>query len=278
MARGGPGGVGRVEVPDLVGIAVPEARRKGHEAALLRWSIATGRQTDPVTSSGSSSVFAGFRFPREVIALAVRWYLRYGLSYRDVEELLAERGITVDHVTIYRWVQRFTPEFIEAARPCRRAPGNRGFADETYIKVAGKWAYLYRAIDQHGQVIDVLLSARRDLAAARRFFTRALRAGTVPAEVTTDRAPAYLRVLDELAPSALHTVERYANNPIETDHGRLKARLRPMRGLKRHRSARILAAGHAFVQNLRRGHYDIASDAPAHHKLRTIFDELALVI
>jgi transposase-like protein len=127
-------------------------------------------------------------FPREVIAVAVRWYLRYGLSYRDVEELLAERGITVDHVTIYRWVQRFTPEFIEAARLCRHAPGDRWFADETYLKVAGRWTYLYRAIDQHGQVIDVLLSERRDLAAARRFFTRALRSGTVPAEVTTDRA------------------------------------------------------------------------------------------
>jgi IS6 family transposase len=133
-------------------------------------------------SSGSSSVVAGFRFPREVIAVAVRWYLRYGLSYRDVEELLAERGVTVDHVTIYRWVQRFTPEFIEAARFCRQAPGDRWFADETYVKVAGRWAYLYRAIDQHGQVIDVMLSARRDLAAARRFFTRALRAGTVPVE------------------------------------------------------------------------------------------------
>ena len=101
-----------------------------------------------------------------------------------------------------------------------------------------------------------------DLAAARRFFARALRAGTVPAEVTTDRAPAYPRVLDELIPSALHTVERYANNPVETDHGRLKARLRPMRGLKRHRSARILAAGHAFVQNLRRGHYELATESP----------------
>jgi IS6 family transposase len=133
---------------------------------------------------------------------------------------------------------------------------------ETYIKVAGRWAYLYRAIDQHGQIIDVFLSARRDLAAARRFFTRALRVGTVPAEVTTDRAPVYPRVLDELVPSALHTVEQYANNPIEADHGRLKARLRPMRGLKRHRSARILAAGHAFVQNLRRGHYDVATDPP----------------
>ena len=219
----------------------------------------SGRQTGQVTSSGRSSAFAGYRFPREVIAVAVRWYLRYGLSYRDVEELLAERGVTVDHVTIYRWVQRFTPEFIEAARYCRHAPGDRWFADETYVKVAGRWTYLYRAIDQHGQVIDVLLSQRRDLAAARRFFTSALRAGTIPAEVTTDRAAAYPRVLDELIPSALHTVEQYANNPVETDHGRLKARLRPMRGLKRHRSARILAAGHAFMQNLQYRHPDNAS-------------------
>ena len=208
--------------------------------------------------------------------MAVRWYLRYGLSYRDVEELLAERDITVDHVTVYRWVQRFTPEFIEAARLCRRAPGDRWFVDETYVRVAGRWTYLYRAIDQHGQVIDVLLSVRRDLAAARRFFIRALRAGTVPAEVTTDRAPAYPRVLDELIPSALHTVERYANNPVETDHGRLKARLRPMRGIKRHRSARILATGHAFAQNLRRGHYELATrrrrPPPAPRRLRPARD------
>jgi transposase-like protein len=148
-----------------------------------------------MSSSGSSSMFAGFRFPREVISVAVRWYLRYALSYRDVEELLAERGVTVDHVAVYRWVQRFTPEFIEAARPGRHAPGDRWFVDETYVKVAGRWAYLYRAVDQYGQVIDVLLSACRDLAAARRFFTRALRVGTIPAEVTTDRAHVYPRVL-----------------------------------------------------------------------------------
>ncbi len=116
-----------------------------------------------------------------------------------------------------------------------------------------------------------LVSVRRDLAAARRFFTRALRAGTVPAEVTTDRAPFYPRVLDELVPAALHVSEQYANNPVEADHGRLKARLRPMRGLKRQRSALILAAGHAFVQNLRRGHYDL-------HRLRKAFDDLAIVI
>jgi transposase-like protein len=235
-------------------------------------------ETDLVTARRTTSVFADFRFPPEVVSLAVRWYLRYGLSYRDVEELLAERGITVDHVSVYRWVQRFTLEFIEAARPCRYTPGDRWFADETYLKVAGTWTYLYRAVDQHGQVIDVMVSTRRDLAAARRFFARVLRAGTVPAEVTTDRAPAYPRVLDELVPSALHTVEQYANNPIEADYGRLKARLRPMRGLKRHRSARILAAGHAFVQNVRRGHYDIATEVPSCHRLRIAFDDLALAI
>jgi transposase, IS6 family len=230
-----------------------------------------------VRTRSTTSAFSGFRFPPEVISVAVRWYLHYGLSYRDVEELLAERGITVDHVTVYRWVQRFTPEFIEAARPCRHAPGDRWFVDETYLKVAGWWAYLYRAVDRYGQVIDVLLSARRDLAAARRFFTRALRAGTVPAEVTTDRAQVYPRVLDELAPSALRTVEQHANNPIEADHGRLKARLRPMRGLKRHRSAQVLTAGHALVQNLprplRHRHRD-----PRTHRLRIAFDDLALMI
>ena len=223
-------------------------------------------------------MFAGFRVPRKVISLAARWYLRCGLSHRDVEELLAERGITVDHVTINRWVQRFTPEFIEAARPGRHAPGDRWPAEETYLKVAGQWAYLYRAIDQHGQAIDVFLPARRDLAAARRFFARALPAGTVPAEVTTGRAPVYPRELDELAPSALPTVEQHANNPIEADQGQRKARLRPMRGLQRYRPARILAAGHAFVPNLRRGHHDIATEVPSHHRLCAAFDDLTHAI
>jgi transposase-like protein len=104
-------------------------------------------------STSGSSAPAGYRFPREVIAVAVRWYLRYALSYRDVEELLAERGIEVDHVTVYRWVQTFTAEFIDAARPARHVVGNRCFLDETYVKVAGCWIYLYRAVDQHGQVI-----------------------------------------------------------------------------------------------------------------------------
>ncbi len=130
--------------------------------------------------------------------VAVRWYLRYGLSYRDVEELLAERGIEVDHVTVFRWVQRFTPLLIDAARPCRHSPGDRWFADETYVKIAGRWVYLYRAIDQFGQVIDVLVSKKRDLTATRRFFTQALTTTTLtPVEVITDKAAVYPRVLDE---------------------------------------------------------------------------------
>jgi transposase, IS6 family len=223
-----------------------------------------------------SSAPAGYRFPREVIGVAVRWYLRYSLSYRDVEELLAERGVEVDHVTVYRWVQRFTAEFIDAARPARHAAGNRWFIDETYVKVAGRWTYLYRALDQHGQVIDVLLSTVRDGAAARRFFACALRFGPVPAEVVTDRAPVYPRLVDEVVPAARHVTEQYANNAIEADHGRLKARLRPMRGFKSLASARAIAAGHAFVQNLRRGHYALTDDAPVHDRVRVAFDELAL--
>jgi transposase-like protein len=226
-----------------------------------------------------SSAFAGFRFPPDVIVLAVRWYLRYGLYYRDVEELLAERGIEVDHVTVYRWVQRFTPALVEAARPCRHGVGDRWLVDETYLKVAGVWRYLYRAIDQFGQIVDVYLSPRRNAGAARRFFAAAI-AGTqtTPAEVVTDRAPAYPTVLDELAPGAFHNVERYANNAIECDHGRLKARLRPMRSLKGDRTARVIVAGHAFVQNIRRGHYELGVDARQSQRLIEAFAELVLAV
>jgi transposase-like protein len=228
--------------------------------------------------SAPRSSFAGFRFPPEVIVVAVRWYLRYGLSYRDVEELLAERGITVNHVSVYRWVQRFTPLLIDAARPCRHATGDRWFVDETYVKIAGRWVDLYRAIDQFGQVIDVLVAEKRDMAATRRFFTRALEHGPSPTEVTTDRAPAYLRVLDELVPTACHVTEQYANNAIEADHGRLKSRLRPMRGLNQLRCARVISAGHAFLQNILRGHDDLRTEEVVNRRVMTAFDELVLAI
>jgi transposase-like protein len=177
-------------------------------------------------------------------------------------------------------VQRFTPLLADAARFARHSPGDRWYVDETYIKVNGVWRYVYRAVDQHGQAIDVLLSARRDAAAARRFFTRALRTLKVmPSEVVTDAAPVYPAVLDELLPSAWHHVEQYENNPIEADHGQLKRRLRPMRGLQTDRTAQVVIAGHAFVQNLRRGHYDIALDTPpGANRLAAAFAGLARAI
>ena len=171
-------------------------------------------------------------------------------------------------------MQTFTSEFIDAARPARHCAGDRWFVDETYVKIAGLWTYLYRAVDQHGQVIDVLVSERRDAAAARAFFTRALTHGPAPVEVTTDRAPVYPRVIAEHAPRARHVLEQYANNVVEADHGRFKARLRPMRGLKTIHAARTIAAGHAFVQNLRRGHYEITAELPVHDRVRAAFDEL----
>jgi transposase-like protein len=196
-----------------------------------------------------------------------------------VKELLAERGVEVDHVTIFRWVQRFTPLLIDAARPCRHVTGDRWFVDETYVKIAGRWVYLYRAIDQFGQVIDVLVAENRDMAATRRFFTRALEHGPSPTEVTTDRAAAYPRVLEELVPDVCHVTERYANNAIEADHGRLKSRLRPMRGLKQLHCAQVICAGHAFIQNIRRrGHYQLGAEKVVTLRVLTAFDELVLAI
>jgi transposase, IS6 family len=199
--------------------------------------------------------------------------------HRDVEELLAERGVHVDHVTGYRWVQRFTPLLAEAARPCRHAVGDRWQVDETYVKVAGRWRYVYRAIDRFGQVIDVFVSSRRDATAARRFFQQAIgTTATIPVEVATDQAAADPAMLDELLPMAWHRTQQYANNRVEADHGRLKARLGPMRGLKQDRSARVVIAGHAFVQNLRREHYELAVEEPVTLRLAVAFDELALAI
>ena len=226
-----------------------------------------------------SSAFAGYRFPPEVIVVAVRWYLRFGLSYRDVEELLAERGVDVDHVTVYRWVQRFTPLLIEAARPCRHAVGDRWFVDETYVKVAGAWRYVYRAVDSRRQVIDVYMSTRRNTEAARRFFDRALADHARPVEVVTDKAPPLLAAVDDVLPDALLVTDRWSNNRIEADHGRLKARLRPMRSLKRDRTASVVIHGHAFVQNLRRGHYELGVDALCQQlRLAAAFDEPADMI
>jgi transposase-like protein len=176
-------------------------------------------------------------------------------------------------------VLRFTPLLADAARPCRHRGGDRWQVAETYVKVAGRWRYVYRAIDQFGQVIDVFVSSRRDTKAAQRFFERAIGTTRIaPTEVSTDQAPVYPAVLEELLPAAWHRTDRYANHRAECDHGRLKARLGPMRGLKQDRSARVIIAGHAFVQNLRRGHYELAIEEPVNRRVAVAFDELALTI
>ena len=169
------------------------------------------------------------------------------------------------------------------SRRCRHAAGDRWqgrwFVDETYVRVAGRWRYVYRAIDQFGQVIDVYVSPRRDGKAARRFFEKAIgTTGIAPDEVVTDQAPTYQLVLDALLPAVWHRTDRYANNRIEADHSRLKARLRPMRGMQQDRSARIVIAGHALVQNLRRGHYELAVEEPANKRLAVAVAELAVAL
>ena len=171
-------------------------------------------------------------------------------------------------------MQRFTPLLIDAARPCRHAVGDLWFVDETYVKVSGVWRYAYRAVDQHGQILDVFVSKRRDTTAAEWFFARALRDHGEPAEVTTDKSPVLARVIGDLLPGGFHDTEQYANNRVEADHGRLKARLRPMRGLKRDRTASVIVRGHAFVQNLRRGHYELGLEANRAARLEAAFDEL----
>ena len=184
----------------------------------------------------------------------------------------------MDHVTLFRWVQRFTPELIDAARPRRHATRDRWFVDKTYVKVNGVWRYVYRAIDQNGQVIDLFVSKHRDIASARKFLATSLLAHRIPTEVITDRAADLANVIDELIPAAFHNTGQYENNRCEADHGRLKARLRPMRGLKTDRTASVVIRGHAFVQNVRRGHYELGVEASPVFRLAAAFDELQLVI
>jgi transposase, IS6 family len=167
---------------------------------------------------------------------------------------------------------------VEAARPCRHAVGGHWFVDETYVKVCGTWRYVYRAVDHNGQIIDVFLSRKRDLKATAGFFAAAIDSHGGPTEITTDRAHALIRAVVELMPAALHDTTRYANNRVEADHGLLKARLRPMRGLKRDRTASVVIRGHAFIQNLRRGHYELGVHALPGLTVAAAFDELEMAV
>src|SRR6266487_4187928 len=206
----------------------------------------------------SISAFSRRAFPDDVIALAVRWYVRYRLSYAEVSEWLAERGVLVDQSTIYRWVQRFLPLFGQAARKYRQPVGLDWRVDETYARIRGRWHYIYRAIDGCGQIVDAYISPTRDMVAARTFFEQAIASTrTTPRRVITDKAASYRPALATAVPGVRHRTGRYRTNGIERDHGFLKERLRPMRGLKSRRSTAVFVVGHALVRNICRGFYRI---------------------
>jgi len=216
---------------------------------IFRCTACGRRQTER-----SSSTFSGYRFPDEIIALAVRWYLRFRLSYVDLVDLLAERGISVDPSTVFDWVHHFPPIYQEAARPHRHRVGCRWSVDETYIRMAGKWVYAYRAMDETGQVIDVSVSERRDTVAATAFLTRAMESTMVrPESVTTDKALTYPPALFAIIPEAEHRIGTMEQQGIERDHHHLKGRTRNMRGFQQLRCAPVICEGHAFVRTLHLG-------------------------
>ncbi len=202
----------------------------------------------------SGSAFSRRAFPDDIIAISVRWYVRYRLSYAEVSEWLAEHGVVVDQSTIYRWVQRYLPLFGEAGRRYRRPVGLDWRVDETYARIRGRWHYIYRAIDGHDQIVGAYVSRTRDMKAARAFFERAIAStGTTPRRVITDKAAAYPPALDLTVPGVLHRTKQYRTKGIERDHGFLKERLRPMRGLKSVASTQVFSRGHALMRNIGRG-------------------------
>lgn len=227
----------------------------------------------------STSAFSHHAFPDDVIALAVRWYVRYRLSYADVVEWFAERGLIVDRSTVYRWVQRFLPLFQEAARAHRRSVGMKWRVDETYTRLAGKWTYIYRAIDEDGQVVDAYFSERRNAKAAQAFFENAIdETGVTPEQITTDKAKCYPPALRTVLPGVEHRRSKYLNNGMERDHGHLKQRLYPMRGFKQAASAGIIARGHALIRNLRNGFSSLTVAVPINLRLAVAWPQLTRAI
>ncbi len=206
----------------------------------------------------SVTPFSGYRFPPAIIALAVRRYLRYRLSHADVAEMLAERGVRVDPSRSYAWVQEFAPRYEAAARSCRRVVGERWRVDETDVRVAGAWAYVYRALDEQGPIVDVYVSAARASTDAAAFLRRATATtGVPPTAVTTDGAAAYPPALAAVLPDVLHGTGKRPQQRIERDHQHLKGRVRGMRGFKTTAGARVLCRAHAFLRDLRRGFSDL---------------------
>lgn len=205
--------------------------------------------------------FKRLHYPVDVIAQCVRWYLAYALSLRALEEMMAERGILVDHATLYRWVIRLTPLLDKAFRRHKRAVGDRWRMDETDIKIKGQWKYLYRAVDSSGKTIDFLLTAKRDTAAALRFFRKAIRHHGEPEVVTIDKSGANTAALARLNADKVtdETIivrqQKYLNNLVEQDHRNIKRRIRPMLGFMSFRLAQTLLAGIEVVQMIRKGQY-----------------------
>lgn len=199
----------------------------------------------------------GMRFPIDVILVCIRWYAAYPLSYRHLEEMMEERGVVVDHSSINRWAIRFLPLLEKVFRKQKHPVGGSWRMDETYIKVKGAWKYLYRAVDKEGKTVDFLLTARRDKAAALRFFDKAMRASGVPEKVTMDKSGANKAAMDEIngrgeTPILVRQV-KYLNNIVEQDHRAIKRVTRPMLNFKSFRAATSVLAGIELMHMIRKG-------------------------
>ena len=202
-------------------------------------------------------VVKGMRFPIEVILVCIRWYAAYPLSCRHLEEMMEERGVSVDHSTVSRWAIRFLPLLEKIFRKYKRPVGESWRMDETYIKVKGTWKYLYRAVDRDGKTIDFLFTAKRDKAAAKRFFHKAMQSNGVPEKVTMDKSGANKAAIDEInanreIPIVVRQV-KYLNNIVEQDHRAVKRVTKPMLGFKSFQSAKNILAGIELMHMIRKG-------------------------
>ena len=205
--------------------------------------------------------FKGMRFPIDVVLVCIRWYAAYPLSYRHLEEMMEERDVSVDHSSINRWAIRFLPLIEKMARKHKRRVGGSWRMDETYIKVKGVWKYLYRAVDKQGKTVDFLLTAKRDMAAAKRFFDKAIEASGDPDRVAMDESGVNKAAIDAInasrdVPILLRQV-KYLNNIVEQDHRAIKRVTRPMLNFKSFRAAGSVLAGVELMHMIRKGQFTI---------------------